>query len=131
MSSRRVAGTDAEYKTIVRTFLSVFPEATAWMDGTLLVGSVDRLQLRRQDFERKLQFPGAAQGARDLGAETFEQLLKMYRAGPNELRAFVGPGPILTDNQPIVEYFLSLPRDRDPDLGLIGTDDVRRRVVGN
>jgi spermidine synthase len=126
-----VAGTDAEYKTIVRTFLSVFPEATAWMDGTLLVGSVDRFQLRRQDFERKLQFPGASQGARDLGAETFEQLLKMYRAGPNQLRAFVGPGPILTDNQPIVEYFLSLPRDRDPDLGLIGTDDVHRRVVGN
>jgi hypothetical protein len=55
----------------------------------------------------------------------------MYRAGPNQLRAFVGPGPILTDNQPIVEYFLSLPRDRDPDLGLIGTDDVHRRVVGN
>ncbi len=38
-----VAGTDAEYRTIARTFLSVFPEATAWMDGTLLVGSVEPL----------------------------------------------------------------------------------------
>ena len=77
-----VAGTEAEYKTIVRTFVSVFPEATAWMDGTLLVGSVEPLQLRRSEFERKLRCRASAQGARDLGTETFEQLLKLYRAGP-------------------------------------------------
>src|SRR5207248_4623518 len=104
-----VAGTDAEYKTIARTFLSVFPETTVWKnDGTLLVGSVEPLRLRRRDFDWKLQLPGRARGARDLGAATFEQLLGMYKAGPDELRAFVGPGPILTDDQPLVEYFLSL-----------------------
>src|SRR5712691_405557 len=46
-----VAGTDAEYKIIVRTFLSVFPGATAWGDGTLLVGTVEPLRLRRHDFD--------------------------------------------------------------------------------
>jgi len=111
-----VAGTDAEYKTIVRTFLSVFPEVTAWRDGTLLVGSVEPLKLRRRDFEWKLQVPGRAEGVRALGASTFDELLTNYRAGPDELRAFVGPGPILTDDLPLVEYFLSLPRDKEVDL---------------
>jgi len=123
-----VAGTDAEYKLIARTFLSVFPYATAWGNGTLLIGTTEPLHLRRGDFEWKRQMPGRAQGARDLGVESFEQLLSLYRAGPNELRAFVGPGPILTDDRPLVEYFLSLPRDRDVDLSPL-RGDVQRYVV--
>ena len=34
----------------------------------------------------------------------------------------MGPGPILTDNQPLVEYFLSLPRDREVDLSPLKGD---------
>ncbi len=123
-----VAGTDAEYKLIARTFLSVFPQTTVWTDGTLLVGSLEPLQIRQADFERKLQAPGRAQGAQDLGATSFDSLLAMYRAGPDELRTFVGSGPILTDDRPLVEYFLSLPRDREIDLSPL-KGDVRRHVV--
>ena len=57
-----VAGTEAEYKTIARTFLSVFPGTTAWVAGGLLVGSVEPLRLRRSDFEWKLKLPGSRQG---------------------------------------------------------------------
>jgi spermidine synthase len=110
------AGTDAEYKSIVRTFLSVFPEATAWLDGTLLVGTVEPLRLRRRDFESKLEIPGRVEALRDFGVTSFDQLLTLFRAGPDQLRAFVGPGPLLTDDRPLAEYFLSLPRDRDADL---------------
>jgi spermidine synthase len=117
-----VAGTDAEYKIIARTFLSVFPEATAWGDGTLLVGSVEPLVLRRRDFDRKLQMPGRSQGAHDFGVRSFDELVARYRAGPSELRRFVGDGPILTDDKPLVEYFLSLPRDRDMDLSALARD---------
>jgi hypothetical protein len=50
----------------------------------------------------------------------FEELLRLYVAGPD--------GPILTDDKPLVEYFLSLPRDRDVNLsGVRG--DVTRYVV--
>jgi hypothetical protein len=55
-------------------------------------------------------------------------LLAMYRAGPDELRAFVGPGPVLTDDRPLVEYFLSLSRDREIDLSPL-KGDVRRHVA--
>ena len=108
-----VAGTEAEYKTIARTFVSVFPETTVWVDGSLLVGSLQPLQLRRAEFEAKLRSPGTRQGLHDLGIESFDKLLSTFVAGPDELRAYVGAGPILTDDRPLAEYFLSLPRDRE------------------
>jgi spermidine synthase len=123
-----VAGTEAEYKTIARTFLSVFPGTTAWVAGGLLVGSVEPLRLRRADFEWKLKFPGRAQGLHDLNVETFDALLAAFTAGPEELGAFVGPGDLLTDDRPQVEYFLSLPRGDDVDLRSLKSD-VGRFVV--
>jgi spermidine synthase len=122
------AGTDAEYKIIARTFLSVFPQTTVWADGTLLVGMVEPLALRRENFERKLRTAGGAEGLHDLNVESWERLLAAYVAGPDELRAFVGNGPILTDDKPLVEYFLSLPRDRDVDTSPM-RGDVHRYVV--
>jgi spermidine synthase len=122
-----VAGTDAEYKLIARTFLSVFPETTVWADGSLLVGMVEPLRLRRDAFERKLRSPGSVQGLHDLNVESWDRLLAAFVAGAPELRAFVGDGPILTDDRPLVEYFLSLPRDRDVDTSSL-KGDVRRYV---
>lgn len=120
-----VAGTDAEYKIIARTFLSVFPETTVWADGSLLVGMVEPLRLHRGAFERKLRSAGSAQGLHDLNVESWDRLLAAFVAGPPELRAFVGEGPILTDDKPLVEYFLSLPRDRDVDTSSMKGDVSR------
>ena len=41
-------------------------------------------------------------------------MLKHYVAGPAALRGFVEEGPILTDDKPLLEYYLSLPRDTRP-----------------
>jgi spermidine synthase len=123
-----VAGTNVEYKIIARTFLSVFPETTVWGDGSLLVGTLEPLRLRRSDFERKLRTAGGAQGFRDLNVESFDRLRAAFTAGPDELRAFVGDGPVLTDDKPVVEYFLSLPRDRDVDTSSL-KGDVSRYIV--
>jgi spermidine synthase len=123
-----IPGTEAEYKLIARTFLSVFPETTAWADGSLFIGSIEPLKLRRRDFEWKLQVPGRAQGMKDVRIETFDALLQAFAAGPDEIRAYVGAGPLLTDDRPLAEYFLSLPRDRPPDLTSL-KGDVRRYVT--
>ena len=48
--------------------------------------------------------------------------MKLYTAGPKELARFVGDGPLLTDARPMVEYFLSLPRDGAPDRSLMKRD---------
>ena len=35
-------------------------------------------------------------------------------AGPDDIRDFVGDGPVLTDDKPAIEYFLSLPKKDGP-----------------
>jgi spermidine synthase len=120
-----IPGTDTEYKLIARTFMSVFPETTAWAGGSLFIGSVEPLRLRRRDFEWKLTVPGRAEGMRDARIETFEALLENFTAGPAEIRAFVGDGPLLTDDRPLAEYFLSLPRGGEPDLARLKSDVTR------
>ena len=117
-----VDGTEAEYKMIMRTFLSVFPYATLWADGSVLIGSTSPLRISRSDFEWKLGMPDRALGFRDVGLASFDDLVKLYTAGPKELARFVGDGPLLTDDRPMVEYFLSLPRNGVPDRTLMRRD---------
>jgi spermidine synthase len=101
------------YKLIMRTFMSVFPHTTLWGDGSLMLGSLTPFELsasayagRREDPRFKALFDW------DLNA-----LRRSYVAGSDELRAWVGDGPILTDDRPLIEYFLALPRDEPaPDL---------------
>jgi hypothetical protein len=51
-----------------------------------------------------------------LGIRSFDDLLRYCIADPDELRAFVGSGPVLTDDRPPGRVSLSLPRDRQVDL---------------
>jgi hypothetical protein len=81
-------------------------------------------------YAAKLRLPGRAQDLHDIGIETFDKLLATFVAGPQELRAYVGDGPILTDDRPLAEYFLSLPRDRDVDPSSL-KGDVRPYVVSD
>jgi len=124
-----IAGSETQYKLIMRTFLSVFPHTTLWAQGSLMVGSKSPLRLDRADFERKLKHPDTQKTLEKVGLGAFETLLGMYTAGPDELRQFVGRGATLSDDQPMVEYFLSLPwQDARVDLsGLHG--DVGRHVT--
>ena len=117
------------YKLILRTFLSVFPEASLWGDGSLVVGSRRPLRLTADSFARRLAEPGVREALAPLGRPTFETLMALRIADGPALRAFVGDGPLLTDDRPLVEYYLSLPRDnRAVDLsGLLGPTD---RTVG-
>jgi spermidine synthase len=105
-----VFGTDAEYKMIMRTFLSIFPHVTLWADGSVMVGSLQPLQISRGDIEWKLQVPQIREALNAIGIKSFEDLQRLYTAGDAKMREFVGPGPILTDDRPAIEYFLSLPR---------------------
>ena len=96
-----------EYKLLLRTFLSVFPHTTLWAEGGLMLGSTrpftisrTAYEVRRQTFE---QFPW------DLAT-----LKRIYTAGPEEAKAFAGDGPVLSDDKPVIEYFLSLPKNDTP-----------------
>lgn len=117
----------SHYTLIMRTFLEVFPDATLWLNGELMVGSLEPLTLDRAAFEAKLRDPQTAAAMADAGLDSFETLRSWYTAGPREMKAFVGPGPILTDDRPLVEYHRSLPAASEPlDLSVIkgSVDDL-------
>lgn len=108
---------DTQYKLIMRTFLEVFPNTTLWFNGNLMVGSVTPLRLSRESFDAKRANPKTREALDAVGLDSFETLRSWFTAGPEEMRRFVGEGPILTDDQPRIEYHRSLPRN-DPAVDL-------------
>jgi len=107
------SGTEMEYKLVARTFLKVFPDATAWTeDGSLLIAKKrgGPVRLRADEFNMKLGSLHLREAFARIGVNKFDDLVGLFRAGSDDLRRFVGEGMVLSDDQPILEYFLSLPR---------------------
>jgi hypothetical protein len=94
-----------------------------------MIGSREPLKIDRAAFERKLTNPSTQKALADVELTSFDALLALYTAGPDEIRSFLGHTPVLTDDRPRVEYFGSLPeRERPIDVrGLRG--DVRRHII--
>lgn len=96
-------------KTIVRTFLDVFPHASLWFSAfgepdLFLVGSQKPLALDFAALEARLAavpVPNANFGDRPYDAVA---LLRHFVAGAESLRRFVGDGPRTTDARPSLEY---------------------------
>jgi spermidine synthase len=113
----------SHYVLIMRTFLDVFPDATLWLGGQLMVGSLGPLTLDEAAFAAKLADPATRAAMAAIGLDSFAALRSWYTAGPKEMAAFVGPGAVLTDDLPLVEYHRSLAGgDRRLDLTLIRGD---------
>ena len=98
----------AHYKLVMRTFLDVFPDATLWSGGTLMVGGHGPLRISRAGIKRQLELAETRLAAARIGIESADDVLSRYTAGPEEMRAFVGPGPLLTDDRPLLEFHRSL-----------------------
>jgi spermidine synthase len=98
-----------EYTLIMRTFLDVFPDATLWYDANLMVGSRRPLTIDPAAIDRLRREPITAAALDAVGLTSWEVLRSWYTGGPQEMRAFVGDGPILTDDRPLVEYHHWLP----------------------
>ncbi len=115
--------TDTQYRLIVRSFMRAFPYTTAWVGGTLLVGSTRPLVVSRAAFEAQRADTDARLALDAIGLDSFETLLSWYRAGPRALRKLIGQGPVLSDDRPQIEYHRSLPAERgDMDLSKLERD---------
>ena len=100
---------ESAYDLIARTFQSVFPDTTVWVHGTLLVGTLEPLRVSRQAVARHLARPETRDALAAIGLTSVDTLLSWYSGGPDDLRRFVGPGMVLTDDQPLVEFYRALP----------------------
>ena len=77
---------ETEYKLIMRTFVTVFPNTTLWHGGSLMVGATRPLVLEEEAFLRKQASPQSKEALDAMGFKNFEALLSQYDAGPAEIQ---------------------------------------------
>jgi spermidine synthase len=94
---------------ITRSFAAAFPYVTLWQNGSLLIGSNQPIDPwdPRLDARWKARNLGATLSEVDLGSP--DALRDMYLLSDTEVRAWAGDGPLMTDDHPYAEFFLSLP----------------------
>ncbi len=100
---------DYQYKTMLRTFLSVFPHVTMWLSADLLIGSHEPIVVDLAETARRFDPPSARAALAQGGFRTPEDLAGTFVATREEIEAFAGPGPILSDDRPMIEYYRSIP----------------------
>lgn len=98
-------------KSIVRTFLAVYPEASAMLAtnslDTPVVGLVARTGGRpfnREELRERLADAGAVLHAPELGVADDLALFGSFIGGPHALAAFAADAPVNTDDRPVVAY---------------------------
>lgn len=74
-----------------------------------MVGSIEPLTISRRRIEGLLADPATREVLRLMNIESFDHLDRMFRAGPEDVRVFLGEGEPLSGNRPLLEYYASLP----------------------
>jgi spermidine synthase len=105
-----------DLRSIVATFTSVFPNATAWMvndNDLLMVGSLDGAPQPLQNIEAHWSRGSAAGNLGEVGASSAFDVLTLYAGGSRELQAFAkgddGGADVLDDDRMRLEF--SAPRE--------------------
>jgi len=97
-----------DFKTIIRTFLDVFPETTVWYkytpDFLILIGTKSPQSISLPEWIRRTQEPKIRA---ELAADDLDtwSLLDSFFMGADAARKMVGEGPLHTDDKPVLEFF--------------------------
>jgi spermidine synthase len=100
---------EAQRKLMARTFLAAFPHVTLWVFGALMIGSNEPIDADVSTLATRWPGRHLDDVLAGSGFDTPEAVRSLYAMSDAELRAWAGEGPIMTDDHPYVEYFLSLP----------------------
>jgi spermidine synthase len=102
---------DAQRRLMARTFLAAFPHVTLWANGALMIGSERPLDLGPSSLAARWAPDGRNVGRYLEGTDIDSPgaLLALYAQDDTDLRRWAGDGPLITDDHPYTEYFLSLP----------------------
>ncbi|MEZ5285306.1 MAG: fused MFS/spermidine synthase [Vicinamibacterales bacterium] len=98
---------EADLRSIVATFLSVFPDGTLWLVGeadVLLIGSTEPLTGRVAGIEQAWTRPGVAADLAGVGAQSPLAVLSLFIAEGATLRTWASDAPIQTDNLTRLEF---------------------------
>jgi spermidine synthase len=98
---------EADLRSIVATFLSVFPHAAMWLVGdadVLLVGSMNPLDMRIAGIADRWKRPGVDGDLRSVGVLQPFSLLSLFAAQDRDLARLAASAPIQTDDLAQLEY---------------------------
>ena len=136
---------EADKRSLVRSFLDVFPYATLWtteLHKMLLIGSYGPVELDATEVARRFSQSGVSTALQAVGISSPADLLATCVTGRDGLERYAGEARAVTDDYPRIEY-ASWVRSKEisrtlPDLLALGTDpplsgsnlgDVRRAVA--
>ena len=103
---------DRDLRSIVATFMSVFPNGTAWMigeDDILLVAAAAPLDERLANVATGWHRPGVAEDLAGVGAREPFALWSLFVGGPAELSRYTQQAAAFTDDRSALEF--SAPRE--------------------
>jgi spermidine synthase len=98
---------EADLRSIVATFASVFPHGTMWKVGDgdlLLIGSGDEAPPALANIAHGWNRPGVAADLGEVGAEDPFALLSMFLGASPELRAFAAGAALQADDRLALEF---------------------------
>jgi spermidine synthase len=99
--------TDSDTRSLVRSFLDVFPYATLWtteLHEMLLVGSPAPIELNAARIVSRFNQPGVSAALREVGVASPAALLATFVTDRAGLERFAGDAPPVTDDYPRIEY---------------------------
>ncbi len=98
---------NSDLRSIVATFLSVFPHGTLWLVGdadVLLVGSTEPLDARVAGMAAAMTRPGVAADLAGVGVTGPFPLLSLFVAQGDALKAWANGAPLQTDDRSLLEF---------------------------
>ncbi len=98
---------DEDTRSLVRSFLDVFPQASLWtteLHEMLLVGSMEPVELDVPSIVERFNRPEVAAALGEVGISSPEALLATWVTDRAGLEAYAGKAPPVTDDQPRIEY---------------------------
>jgi spermidine synthase len=97
----------ADLRSIVATFLSVFPDGTLWLVGdadVLLVGSTEPLDARIDGIAAAMKRPGVGEDLLSVGVKGSFSVTSLFVAQGGALKAWAGDAPLQTDDRSALEF---------------------------
>jgi spermidine synthase len=99
--------TTKEFRSLVGTFVSVFPDSTFWLcnpDHVLLVGGLKNPGIDFADLKRRMAQPEIREHLRSANLADPLSLVGTLILGPEGLKAYAGDAPMVTDDHSMVEF---------------------------
>ncbi|MDZ3992143.1 fused MFS/spermidine synthase [Pseudomonas sp. Teo4] len=98
---------DEDSRSLVRSFIDVFPHATLWtteLHEMLLIGSLQPLQLDVPRIRQRLAQAPVAQTLAEVGVDSAQALLSTWVTDRAGLERYAANALPVTDDQPRIEY---------------------------